>query len=159
LGVNGLIIALYKAQDHLFNKAVAWWTKGLYSHTELIFSNGMSGSSSFRDGGVRVKKIAYKPEKWDFIVLPHGWHEGVAKDWFAYHAGEGYDNMGIVGHVWPPTPDTKDRWVCSEAVLAALGYEESWRFGPNDIAPMLMANPIDGCDFDFTKYGVPKHDE
>lgn len=154
-----MIIALYKAKDHLFNKATAWWTKGPYSHTELIFGDGMSGSSSFRDGGVRVKKIIYRPEKWDFIVVTNTWLEERAKFWFAIHDGEGYGTMGIVGHVWKPVPDDKNKWVCSEAVLAALGYEESWRFDPNDIAPMLMANPIDGCDFDFTKYGVPKHDE
>jgi hypothetical protein len=154
-----MIIALYKAKDHLFNRLTAWWTKGPYSHTELIFSNGMSGSSSFRDGGVRVKKVIYKPEKWDFIVLPHGWHEGLAKDWFAIQGGEGYDTMGIVGHVWKPVADDKNKWVCSEAVLAALGYEQSWRFSPNDIAPMLMTTPIQGCDFDFEKYGVHKYVE
>jgi hypothetical protein len=151
-----MIISLYKAKDHLFNRMVAWWKKGIYSHTEIIFSSGRSGSSSFRDDGVRVKKIEYSPEKWDFIILPQSFDENASIQWFSDHQGNGYDSFGIIGHVWQAIADRKDKYVCSEAVLTSLGYREAWRFDPNDMAPMLKITPIKGCDFDFEKYNVPR---
>ena len=29
-------IAFYKGKSRLFNKVVSWWTRGPYSHTELV---------------------------------------------------------------------------------------------------------------------------
>lgn len=62
-------IAFYKATrpglQGIFNVLVRWWTRGPYSHTELVLEerHGLSlcGSSSFIDGGVRLKWIKLKP--------------------------------------------------------------------------------------------------
>jgi hypothetical protein len=151
-----MIIALYKDKSHLFNAATSWWTKGPYSHCEIIFNDGQSASSSFRDGGVRFKPVQYNPENWDFIILPNLFNEDNARDWFIAHLHLGYDVLGLVGFVVGNVPDSKESWFCSESVLAALGYKETWRFSPNEIPAMLMADPIRGVDFDFTKYGVPR---
>ena len=66
-------VALYKGKRGgfagVFDAAVRWWTRGAYSHVELVFSDGMAASSSTRDGGVRFKRIDFKPEHWDFIEL------------------------------------------------------------------------------------------
>jgi hypothetical protein len=153
-----MIIALYKNKQHTFNRLVSWWTKGPYSHCELIFSDGMSASSSFRDKGARVKRIGYKPANWDFIVLPSLFNESQAREWFTNHAGIGYDVLGIAGFVVGALPESKGKAFCSESLLLAIGFKEAYRFYPNHIAPMLMADVIRGEDFNFTKYGVPRDD-
>lgn len=149
-----MIIALYKNTDHTFNRLVSWWTKGPYSHCELIFSTGMSGSSSFRDKGVRVKRIGYKPDNWDFIVLPDTYDAKAAEKWFEDHAGDGFDVLGIIGFVWRALKQALNRWFCAESNLAALGRIDAWRFCPNDFPSYFGLPVISGDDFDYQKYGV-----
>lgn len=153
-----MIIALYKNNEHTFNSLVSWWTKGPYSHCELIFRDGMSASSSYRDGGVRFKRVGYKPANWDFIVLPSLFNEDRAREWFTNHAGMGYDVLGIIGFVVGALPEAKGKSFCSESLLTAIGFNQAYRFYPNHIAPMLMVEPIKGEDFDYQKYGVPRDD-
>ena len=117
----------------IYSRAVRWIDRGPYSHCELIFSDGMSGSASYIDGGVRLKRIDYKPEHWDFVELPAE-QEQQARDWFERNAGAPYDLMGNVRFVLPFLPDSQRGWFCSEALGAALGWAEPWRFGPNGAA-------------------------
>ena len=122
-------IAFYKARDHVFNAAVSWWTRGPYSHCELIV-DGKSYSSSFRDGGVRVKEIEYDPEHWDIVDAP--WvDEAAAVAWFQANMGKGYDVLGLVGFVVRRVEDDRNRYFCSEAVAKACGFDETWRLDPN----------------------------
>lgn len=131
----GVRVAFYKGRKRFFNRAVAWWTRGPYSHCELIV-DGKSYSSSFLDGGVRVKEIDYDPEHWDIIDLP--WADsGKAVEWFEAHMGLGYDILGLVGFVARRVEDDRNRYFCSESIAAALGFEESWRFDPNTLYPVL----------------------
>lgn len=122
-------VAFYKGRDRFFNRAVAWWTRGPYSHCELIIDN-RSYSSSFLDGGVRVKEIEYNPAHWDIIELPNV-DAIAAQKWFEAHMGLGYDVLGLVGFVIRRVSDARNRYFCSEAVSASLGFTESWRFDPN----------------------------
>ena len=127
-------VAFYKGTKTgipgIYNRGVRWWTIGKYSHCELIFKSGMSASSSFADGGVRYKFIDYDPEKWDFIDLPDSF-EDAARKWFDDHIGQEYDLMGNFHFVVSAVPDDKSKWFCNEAVGAALGIQESWRFYPD----------------------------
>ncbi len=131
----GVRVAFYKGRKRFFNRAVAWWTRGPYSHCELIV-DGKSYSSSFLDGGVRVKEIDYDPEHWDIIDLPWADSEKAVK-WFEAHMGLGYDVLGLVGFVARRVEDDRNRYFCSESIAAALGFEESWRFDPNTLYPVL----------------------
>jgi hypothetical protein len=132
-----MILALYKGTrpglSGLFNRLVRWWCRGPYSHCEIIFSDGLSGSSSFLDGGVRLKKIDYSPDRWDFFSVSTD--EKSARDWFDRHLSKRYDVRGIFGCVIRSVSDDKDKYFCSEAIMAALGYSEAWRFDP-----CLMSN-------------------
>ena len=110
--------------------------RGPYSHCELVFSDGLSGSSSYIDGGVRFKRIAYDPAHWDFIDLPPSL-EPYARDWFRANDGAPYDLMGNVRFVLPWLADSDKGWFCSEAMAAALKLKEPWRFGPNGLAALL----------------------
>ena len=128
-------LAFYKGRHRLFDRVVQWWTRGPYSHVELVFSDGLAASSSVRDGGVRVKAINFAPDRWD--ILPIDGDEAPARAWFAAHLGQAYDAAGLFGFVWRPAAGATRRWFCSEAVAAALGMGDAWRFCPNTLAAAL----------------------
>jgi hypothetical protein len=129
-------LAFYKGRRGgfagLFDAAVRWWTRGPYSHVELVFSDGLAASASQRDGGVRFKPITFHPDRWDFV--PVDGDEDAARAWFAGHWGAAYDYAGLFGFVWRPGKGASRRWFCSEAIAAALGYGDAWRFCPNTLA-------------------------
>ena len=131
--------AFYKATrpgwQGIYSRAVRWIDRGPYSHAELVFSDGLSASASWMDGGVRFKRIDYDPERWDFVTLPDSL-EPQARDWFERNAGAPYDLMGNVRFVLPWLSDSDKGWFCSEALGAALGWKEPWRYGPNGAAAM-----------------------
>lgn len=133
-------LALYKATrpglQGIYSRLARWVDGGPYSHCELVFSDGMSASSSFIDGGVRFKRIEYDPDHWDFIDMP-SYMEGPARKWFEDHQGAGYDLIGNLTFVLWFIPHSKSRWFCSEAVAEALGFPESWRYGPSGLAAAL----------------------
>lgn len=133
--------AFYKATrpglQGIYSRAVQVVDRGRYSHCELIFSDGMSASASYIDKGVRLKRIDYNPEHWDIVDLP-GFDEAAARLWFAERDGEGYDLWGNLRFIFGWVREDDGRWFCSEALMAALGFAEPWRFGPNGAAAALQ---------------------
>lgn len=125
-------IALYKGKKTITDKLISWWDRGLYSHVELVFSDGMCASASPRDGGVRMKLIDLDADKWDVFEI-HAFDEARARAWFEQRIGQRYDFMGVFGFVFRAQQD-KAKWFCSESVLAALGFKDTWRFTPNTVA-------------------------
>jgi len=144
-------LALYKGRTRLFDRAVQWWTRSTYSHCELVFStdrNGESvcGSSSYLDGGVRIKNMVLDPTKWDIVDLP-GFDAVRASKWFDVHAGQRYDVLGLFGFVLPFMRDDRSRWFCSEACAAAIGLGDAWRYSPGALAALAKsqaASPATG---------------
>ena len=137
--------AFYKATrpglQGIYSRAVRFIDRGPYSHCELVFSDGMSGSASYIDGGVRLKRIDYDEDHWDVIDLPADSNaERYARDWFERNAGAPYDLMGNVRFVLPWLADSERGWFCSEAMAAALRLKEPWRFGPNGLAALLRSS-------------------
>lgn len=133
--------AFYKGRKRLFNRLTAWWLRGPYSHCELILGTDLQGrsicaSSSFMDGGVRVKHMVLDPDHWDVIDV--GGSADFARDWLQVHHGQGYDLLGLVGFVMRVLGQDKSRWVCSEAVAAMLGIPDAWRFDPCSLWAALM---------------------
>lgn len=120
----------------VYNRAVRAWCRSPYSHVELVFSSGHCGSSSFMDGGVRLKVIDFDPALWDFIDLPSEW-ECMAFQWFLDHRGAKYDLLGNLHFVISPIAGDGMRWFCSEAIAAALGMSEPWRYDPATLASAL----------------------
>jgi hypothetical protein len=67
-------LAFYKGRGSLFDQLIAWWTRGAYSHVELVF-HGPDGSSQWfssspRDGGARFTQVRPDAGKWEFLELP-----------------------------------------------------------------------------------------
>ena len=110
------------------------WTKGQYSHTELIV-NGFMYSSSPRDGKVRCKPHKIDNKTWDYIEV-----EANQKDileFFKMTKGDKYDWFGILGFIIPIKDRTHD-WFCSEWVSNALkisGCKKLWTKEPSKISP------------------------
>jgi hypothetical protein len=126
-------VALYKGKRGgfagAFDASVRWWTRGAYSHVELIFSDGLSASASSRDGGVRFKDIEYHPDRWDIIEIEAD--EEYARAFFEQRLGLGYDYFGLFGFVWRPHSGSALLWFCSEIVMGALKFDDPWQFNPN----------------------------
>ncbi|RYF70865.1 MAG: hypothetical protein EOO22_13570 [Comamonadaceae bacterium] len=112
----------------IYSRLVRWIERGPYSHCELIFSDGMSASASWMDHGVRFKRIEFDLEHWDFLEVDGD--EAAARAWFTAHEGEGYDLAGNLRFVLGFVPDSSKRWFCSEAMAAALGWRDPYRYGP-----------------------------
>ena len=104
----------------------------------MIFSDGISASSSFLDGGVRFKDITYNPDHWVIVELPIQL-EQPARDWFVQHEGDSYDVVGNLGFVIGSIDDAKRKWFCSEAIMAALDVEEPGKFSPSTAMPVVKS--------------------
>lgn len=161
--VPGFYVAMYKATPSgirgIYNRLVRLWERGPYSHCELVFSNGTSGSASFMDGGVRIKKIEFDLDKWDIIPLPNHLEAG-ALAYFDDHIGESYDLMGNLHLVIGFFPEGRRKKFCSEAIAGALGVPDPWRFGPNSLYSLLFTLSINGAKDAPTKpASVPRNDQ
>lgn len=122
----------------IYNRGVRIVTKGHYSHCEAIFSDGMSASSSYADGGVRFKAIDYDPEHWDFITIPD-YFEPIMRRWFEDNEGMGYDLSGNLHFLVPFIGDAKHKVCCSEALAAAMGFVDPWRYHPSSFFAILTS--------------------
>jgi hypothetical protein len=138
-----MVIAFYKGRSRLFNRLVSWYCRGRYSHCELIIDDSPMGtlcaSSSFMDGGVRMKVIKLDPERWDKVSV--GGDSDYAMAWLTAHLGCGYDVRGLLGFVWRRGRDSRTKWFCSEAVAAMLGIPDPWRFDPCSLAAAHHVQP------------------
>lgn len=126
-------VAFYKGKKRLFNRLVCYWLRGDYSHCELVTRTDLLGvsdciSSSFMDGGVRLKRMRLDPAHWDLIEVDGDPRK--AHYWLDMHEGDGYDVIGLLGFIWRRQRGYQDKWFCSEAVAEMLGMQESWRFDP-----------------------------
>lgn len=115
------------------DRVIQWWTKGPYSHVELVTEHGAGWSSSQLDGGIREKhNIDFSSGRWDVIEVP-GLDLDTAVDWFILHSECSYDIIGLIGFLCRPASHSPTRFFCSEAVAAALGIPEPWRYDPNTL--------------------------
>lgn len=127
-----------KGLQGIYSRLTRWVDSGPYSHCELIFSDGLSASSSFIDGGVRFKSIDYKEDNWDFVELPD-YLEAQAREWFEEHEGDKYDVLGNIRFVLFFFRHSKTKHFCNEAISDSLGFKESWRLGPNGFASLFKS--------------------
>lgn len=127
-------LALYKGQNRFISRLIRFWTQSPYSHCELVFSDGMCGSSHDLDRGVRLKKLELDPYEWDFFEVPGD--EVSARQWFEKNKGKPYDYVGLLWFVFP-VKVSPYRWTCSKAVMTALGYNDPWRFDPGILAAVF----------------------
>lgn len=133
----------YKGKTTFADRFIACWTRGPYSHCEVVLETYPDGSvlcasASLRDDGVRCKRMVLKPHHWDALVVPEhrGFSLDAIQDWFRRHEGRKYDVLGVFFFIGV-MPHAEDRWFCSEAVGEACGIPDAWRFDPNRLHALL----------------------
>lgn len=127
-------VAFYKGRGRLLDKAIQWWTKGPYSHVEIVI-DGLWYASSPHDGGVRVIAVEHDPSKWDMIRLDVDSQQVI--DYFTTRVGIKYDYLGALGFVLRILGNDTKRLFCSEVAAGAIGLQEGWRFDPNTLAVVV----------------------
>lgn len=125
MGAHLIAAAFYKAPGDWTDKAVRLWTRGPYSHCELVIGD-LWLSASPREGMVRFKNMT-DATAWDFIPLDLD----VAQIEQILRAAEaelgcGYDWLGIVlTQIINLNRQDPKRWFCSELItnlLQTAGY-------------------------------------
>ncbi len=115
-------VAFYKAsKGNWLDWIISKWTKGPYSHVELVIGD-LWLSASPRETTVRYKKIEPDPKTWDFIPINLDVaHVKQIQDWASLEMGCGYDWKGIfLTQLINWNRQDPHRWFCSELVVAAL---------------------------------------
>jgi hypothetical protein len=146
-GYKMVKVAFYKAnQPHADwkDKLIALYTKGKYSHVELIISDIMY-STSPRDGEVRAKKHKFDENVWDYIEIDNIEISKVI-EFFKMTKDQKYDWMGILGFIIP-FKDRTNCWFCSEWVSNALkisGCKKLWKQEPSKISPNKLYKILKG---------------
>jgi len=126
--------------------AIRLWTWSRWSHAELVI-DGLSYSSSSRDGGVRGTVIDLASGRWDVIDIELDAEQGVqALSWFLVNWGDRYDWAGVWRFVIPLLPQSTNRWFCFEAIAAALGMAGAHKLTANDLHAWAIQRPAVGAD-------------
>lgn len=137
-------LAFYIAEKGNYqDKLISWWTRGPYSHVEIIFPNGDWFSSSTRDNGVRFKKIMPSPHNWHYQNLQLD--ESLINEiytWCETQVGKPYDWFGAFGvGIKIPTKnlsDSKSKWFCSEICSNPLIRNNTINISTDQISPNYL---------------------
>jgi len=143
-------IAFYKGNGSFMDRLIKWWTKGKYSHTEVIFEHNVSFSITGRSPYCgRFTIIDYKPENWDIVdVLVFDEKLGLLKA--KELEAKPYDWIGILfSQIFPFKLHLRDSYFCSEASLEILKYADpfntNWdKYESNLVSPNLLYKIIKG---------------
>jgi len=145
-------IAFYKGNGNnwkhwLMHKAIKIWTRGKYSHVELIDSaidpliphRWDWYSADAYTNQVRVKQMNIKLSHWDIynINIPDGIS---ARGFIRQQLGKPYDWNGIVlSQIFNARRHNADKWFCSELVRQAIAMGGAMDMDDNS----HMSSPTD----------------
>ena len=129
-------VAFYKGKGNYFDKAIRIWTRGSYSHCEIVLGD-LWYSSSPRDGGVRCKDMKnYNPDHWDFVETDID-SQRFWDIWTKYQNAK-YDWLGIVlTQAIPLGIQDSDKVFCSEFCAEVLNIVKPKWISPNKLYKIL----------------------
>jgi hypothetical protein len=142
-------LAFYKAhQGNLTDKVISWWTKGPYSHVEIVVGPDVNNlsmySSSGLDDGVRLKPHKYNPSLWEYVNIDIDF--SILFKIYQRTIGNKYDYLGILGFILP-LQDRENKWFCSEWVsniLKCSGDRRFYTLEPSRVSPNKLYKIIKG---------------
>ncbi len=119
-------VAFRFGDRRLFARIICALRGGDSAHCEVAGAWAEDGtyecvSASWLDGGVRGKRMPLPAAKWRIYELAS---PNSPAAWLHSRAGAGYDLLGLLGIVFPPVGQSRQRWFCSEAVADVLGLSE-----------------------------------
>jgi hypothetical protein len=135
-----IFLAGYVGTGTLIDRTIRLASNSRFSHTELVRAERIPRageqhpciSSSLRDGGVREKRIAFDPGKWEFLEVP--WAPRDAWGRAALHLGLPYDVAGVLlCHLARFARHSEASWFCSEVCAHGLGLGEPFRYAPGEL--------------------------
>lgn len=129
-----------KLSHRLCDAITKIFTRGKYSHCEIAIAlpNGRFEcySSSYRDGGVRVKTMELPTQKWELLLLD-GLSESEVWRYFKVTKGKHYDLFGALGCVIG-IRHHPNKFFCSEWCYNAIfGSNQGFRFSPVQLAEIV----------------------
>lgn len=138
-------LAFYVGRGEWRDRVIRFATRSAFSHVELLEpyeghrKRVMKAiSSSPRDGGVRIKEIAFKPHHWSFIDL-EPWCDPWAWDKARQLVGQPYDWTAIaLTYAVPLRRQSPGAWICSELVGKAIGLTAPGALSPGDLWSRVM---------------------
>ena len=135
--MSKVYLALYHGRANklwyrICDSITKFFTRGKYSHCEIAVhlhdNNYKCYSSSYRDGGVRVKVMTLDKSKWDLIPLDITPEQ--VREYFDATQGAGYDLLGALGCV-AGLRQHPTKYFCSEWCFNAItGAQDGWRVSP-----------------------------
>lgn len=141
---NSVYVAFYHGRaDKLFHRIcdgiTRFFTMGKYSHCEIAIATDsdeyLCYTSSYRDGGVRVKKMVLD-DKWELVPIDISPKQ--VEEYFNKTLGASYDLFGALGSVALFKQSSK-RFFCSEWCYNAIyGSDKGWRFSPSDLYDLVI---------------------
>jgi hypothetical protein len=138
--VTRIYLAGYVGRGTLIDRTIRAVSQSRFSHTELVRASRMPKvgeqhdciSSSLRDDGVREKRIAFDPGKWEFHEVP--WAPPGAWERAGERLGLPYDLPGIMfSHVARFARHRETAWFCSEICADAIGLGDAFRYSPGTL--------------------------
>lgn len=150
--MNKVYLASYKAKGDLVDKIIRFFTRGKYSHSELVIHKFEITdhyhkeewfecySSSPRDRGVRVKRMSsLSADKWDLVELKDV-KESDVKAYFEQTKGTKYDYAGAIGIKLGGIKESRSKVFCSEWIFNFIfNSDEGWRVEPNLLHTILKS--------------------
>jgi hypothetical protein len=132
--MNNIKLAFYKGKGNLIDKAIRFWTKGSYSHVELIVDD-IWYSISPRDTKVRAKKMIPKKQNWDYVQISKTSDDvKFILDHYENTKGSKYDWLGIfLSQFLKLNIQNNKRYFCSEWCAAALRIDKAHKYNPNNL--------------------------
>lgn len=131
-------VAFRKRAKSWYSYLIRFYTRGPYSHSELVFSDGLCFSSQEGEGS-RFKAISLTADEWDLLPVPVSEADQLRIRAFCEREkGCEYDWRGI-SFSFLPVPigwQSAEKWFCSEICAAGLqiaGYLSG--FTPASLSP------------------------
>ena len=139
-------------QGNFVDKAIRWWTSNFkdkfngawrdsYSHSELLFSDGVMFSASQYNNSTRFTNKNPKSIAWVDVEVGITWEqEKLVRKFCQKQDGKKYDYLGVLGFVIGNS-DAPNRWFCSEVCVRAL--QEAGLFEgvtPSKVSPNQLYN-------------------
>ncbi|MEO9630961.1 MAG: hypothetical protein ABJG14_11035 [Sulfitobacter sp.] len=131
-----IYLAGYVAPGRLTDKLTRFFTGSPVSHVELTDGRWWL-AASWRDGGVRTKKIEEVPGHWIKVPMADGetvWH------FMEQYIGARYD---LIGAITGPTTGLNlgrcEDWFCSEIMAGGQGHPKPWTVSPGAIMDGLQS--------------------
>lgn len=106
-----------------FGKLIRWFKRHRETHSEILFSDGFSGTAN-PGLGVEIYKLNFNKNDWVVLNAPQGTtmeQEKIVRDFIQGEVGQKYDWRGVIFcQIFPWGWESNDDWFCTEIDLTAL---------------------------------------